>query len=97
MKRHEYIKKHAAELYRLCEKRSKLSKNYLDGDHTPKRKQAMNNDLNWLGMQIAQEEERLAFALGKLLPENAQSEYRPSSFHRYEGIRKELETTKFEL
>lgn len=95
MKRQDYIKQHAVEYKRLCDRRDKLS----DLDYTaltPRRAQQVNADLNWLCMNIAMEEERLAFALGLLLPENARKEYRPSSFHRYDGIGNELSKTKFE-
>ena len=96
MKRYEYIKKHATELSKLCVKRKKVSERY-QSDISQKMKQNLNAELNFLGMHIEQSEERLSFALGKLLPENAISEYRPSQFQRYDGIRKELENTKFEL
>ncbi len=41
-------------------------------------------------MYIAQEEERLLFALGRLKPENARIEYQPGHFQRYPGIADEL-------
>ena len=47
-------------------------------------------------MDIERTKERLAFGLGLLLPEDAQKEYRPSSFHRYDGIGAELEKIRFE-
>lgn len=96
MKRHEYIKKHANELNKLCVKRSKISERCLQGT-TPKMAQKLNAELNFLGMEISKTEERLAYALGYLLPENATIEYNPSAFHRYKGIREELEKTKFDI
>jgi hypothetical protein len=96
MKRHDYIKTHAAILKRDCDKRDKLSARYTSGDLTHKATQKLNAELNFLGMNIAQTEERLAFALGLLLPERAREEYRPSPFHTYKGIRQELERTKFD-
>lgn len=47
-------------------------------------------------MDIERTKERLAFGLGLLLPEDARKEYRPSSFHWYDGIGAELDKTKFE-
>jgi hypothetical protein len=97
MKRHEYIKAQAMELSRLCKKREKVSARYISGDCTYSAMQKLNAELNWLGMDINKTEERLAFALGRLLPEHCIKEYNPSAFHRYEGIQKELENLKFEL
>lgn len=97
MKRHEYIKAQAMELSRLCKKREKLSERYTSGNCTYSAMQKLNAELNWIGMDINKTEERLSFALGYLLPENAIKEYNPSGFHRYEGIQKELERIKFDL
>jgi hypothetical protein len=96
MKRHEYIKSQAMELNRLCIKREKLSQRYQSGQLTHSAMQKLNAELNWLGMDISKTEERLSFALGHLLPQHAIKEYNPSAFHKYEGIGKELERTKFE-
>jgi len=95
MKRHEYIKKQAIELNSLCSKREKLKQRY-NSDLSPKMAQNISAELNFLGMSIDQTEERLSFALGRLLPENARQEYRPSPFHTYKGIRFELEKTVFD-
>lgn len=59
-------------------------------------KKKIDVDLNWLGMQIEQTKERIAFALSFLSPEDARKEYFPSEFHRYPGIREELEGLNFE-
>ena len=96
MKRQDYIKTQAVRLKQLIDKRDKLSDRYASGDLTNKQAQRLSAEMNFLGMEIAQTEERLAFALGYLLPENAQEEYRLSGFHVYKGIRSELERTKFE-
>lgn len=97
MKRHDYIKQHAVELKKQCDKRQRLSDRYTSGDLTHKATQKLNAELNWLGMEIQKTEERLAFALGRMLPEEATKEFNPSSFHRYEGIQGELERIKFEI
>lgn len=96
MKRQDYIKQQALELKRACDKRAKLSERYISGNLTHSAMQKLNAEMNWLGMQIDQTEERLLFALGKLLPENAREFYYPSGFHKYNGIRKELEKIKFD-
>lgn len=96
MKRQDYIKNQAVELKKLFDKREKFSKRYTDGDLSHKQAQKMNAELNFLGMDISKTEERLAFALGLLRPENAQKEYRPSAFHVYSGIQAELEKIKFD-
>jgi hypothetical protein len=96
MTRENYILHWAKELKKLIDKRTKLSERYQSQDTSHKQKQKLNAELNWQGMYIAQAEERLCFALGQLLPENAQSEYRPSPFHCYKGISEELKKTKFD-
>jgi len=95
MKRQDYIKKQASELKRLIDSQEKKNARYCSGNLTHSAMQKLNADMNWNGMHISQTEERLAFALGYLLPENARQEYQPSAFHKYDGIRKELENTKF--
>lgn len=96
MKRHEYIKAHAINLDKLCKKMRAYSEKYSSGNLTSLACQKLNAEMNWLGMNISQTEERIAFGLGLLLPENCISEYNPSGFHKYSGIRFELEKTKFE-
>lgn len=81
MKRQDYIKDQASILKRLVDKREKTSKRYLSDDMSHKQKQNLNAELNFLGMEISKTEERLAFALGFLIPDNAKKEYRPSAFH----------------
>lgn len=96
MKRHDYIKKHANELHRLIMKRLKVSDRMLRGDLSPKQYQKLDAELSWLFMWIGQTEERLAFALGYLLPHEAREEWHPSGWHSYKGIREELEKTEFD-
>lgn len=95
MKRADYIKQQATILKRLCDQRDKKRGCDLM-QLSPKQAQKRSADLNFLGMDIERTKERLAFGLGLLLPEDARKEYRPSSFHRYDGIGKELEKTKFD-
>lgn len=97
MTRAEYIKKHAVELVKLEKKMQRLSERYRDPNASRKQVQKLNVEMNWTGMEIAKTEERLAFALGYLIPENAQETYRPSEWHEYPGIRPELESTKFDV
>lgn len=95
MKRANYIKQQATILKRLCDQRDR--KRCCDlMQLSPKQAQKRSADLNFLGMDIERTKERLAFGLGLLLPENAREEYRPSSFHRYDGIGVELDKTDFE-
>lgn len=95
MKRVDYIKQQASILKRLCDQRDKKRGCDLM-QLSPKQAQRRSSDLNFLGMDIERTKERLAFGLGLLLPEDARKEYRPSSFHRYDGIGAELDKTKFE-
>lgn len=96
MTKQDYIKKQAANYKAACDKRRKMSDRYTSGNLTQKATQNLNAELNFLGMQIQQIEERIAFALGLLLPENAIKEYRPSQFQTYKGIEFELKNTKFD-
>lgn len=96
MKRQDYIKQHASEYKKLCDKRDRLVKESMRTDLTHKRMAAITADLNWTSMYIAMEEERLLFALGRLRPCDARKEYQPGHFQVYEGIAAELENTKFE-
>lgn len=95
MKRAEYVKQQAVILKRLCDQRDKKTRCRLM-ESTSKKAKKIDVDLNWLGMQIDQTKERIAFGLGFLSPEDVRKEYFPSEFHRYPGIREELERLNFE-
>lgn len=95
MKRADYVKLQASILKKLCDQRDKKTKCRLM-ESTSKKAKKIDVDLNWLGMQIEQTKERIAFALSFLSPEDARKEYFPSEFHRYPGIREELEGLNFE-
>lgn len=96
MTRQEYIKKQAANYKVACDKRTRISDRYTSGNLTQSATQKLNAELNFLGMEIEQIEERIKFALGILLPEDARKEYRPSPYHTYKGIEFELKQTKFD-
>ncbi|TAN17214.1 MAG: hypothetical protein EPN37_07105 [Chitinophagaceae bacterium] len=96
MKRQDYVKHHAIELKKMCDKRDKLHEKTISGELSYSQFQKVSAELNFLSMHIEQTKERIAFGLGYLIPENTISEYRPSGFHRYDGIRRELERTKFD-
>lgn len=97
MTREDYILNQARELKKLTSKMKKMSARYLDDNTSQKARQNLNADMNWCGMYIGQTEERLKYALGVLLPENAQETWEPSGWHSYKGIGDELSKTKFEL
>jgi len=96
MTKSEYIRKHAIELDKLHKKMKKYSARYQDPNTSQKQVQKINAEMNWLGMQIGQTEERIAFALGYLLPEEAQKTWEPSGWHVYPGIGEELSKLKFD-
>jgi len=96
MKKQDYIKQQATNYKSLVDQRDKKSLRYTSGNLTQKSTQKLNADLNFLGMEIAKTEERLSFALGLLIPERAREFYEPSPFHKYKGIRFELEQIKFD-
>lgn len=96
MKRQDYIKQHALELKKLCDKRDRLKEASMKTGLTKKRYQSIVADMNFTCMYIAMEEERLLFALGRLRPEDARKEYQPGHFQVYEGIGDELRNLKFD-
>lgn len=96
MKRQDYIKLHASELKKLCDKKDRLRDSLMKDNLSEKRRSVINVDLNFTCMHIAQEEERILFALGRLAPEEARKEYQPTPIQIYEGIGRELMTTKFD-
>lgn len=81
----------------MNKKMKKYSARYQDPNTSRKQVRKINAEMNWIGMHIGQTEERIAFALGYLLPENAQKSWEPSGWHEYPGIGDELAKTKFEL
>lgn len=95
MKREEYIKSLATELYRMRKRRDNLSGKDLM-EMTPKAAQKHNADLNWLGMEMSKTEERIGFAMGFLTLDDLREYYEPSAWHKYEGVRKEMENLKLE-
>lgn len=97
MTKSQYIRKHAIELDKLSKRMRKLSDRYRDPSTSKSQVEKLNAEMNWVGMHIGQTEERIAFALGYLLPEEAQEFWEPSGWHTYPGIRKELERVKFDL
>lgn len=62
---------------------------------TPKRRDKLNADMNWNRMYYEQEKERLGYALGFLTLSQIQDYYEPSGFHKYKGVREELEKITF--
>jgi hypothetical protein len=51
--------------------------------------------LNWEFMFKSKNEERLGYALGYLKISDLRSFYEPSSYHKYDGVKSEMENIKF--
>lgn len=96
MKKQDYIKQQATIYKSLCDKRDKLARRCIEEDMTPKKRQSIIAELDFLGMNIGQTEERLMFALGAITPEQCRSRWKVSAFHVYDGIRGELENLNFD-
>lgn len=62
-------------------------------DLTPKRRQKLNADLSWEYMHLNMNKERIGVALGCLRPEECAEFYEPSGWHKYNGVRTEMERT----
>ena len=95
MIREEYIKIQAVELLKATKKIKRINES-LQNDNTYNRIQKLHAELSWACMEKGQTEERLRFALGDLLIDSVRDFWEPSGWHKYNGIRKELEMLKFD-
>ncbi len=97
MTKEDYILIQARELSKLAKKRKKLSDRSMDtSGMTQKAIQKLHTDMNWEGMNYSMTEERLGFALGHLTLDDLRDTYEPSAWHKYKGIRGEMERLKFD-
>jgi len=97
MTREEYILIQARELNKIAEKRKKLlERSYDTSQMTQNSVQKLYADMNWEGMHYGMTEERLGFAMGYLKLEDLRDTYEPSGWHKYPGIKKEMERLKFD-
>lgn len=90
IKKEFYIKQIAVQLEKNRKRIDSLSSKD-SSQMTQRAIQKMNVDLNWECLHRSMNEERLRFALGDLKPEDCREHYEPSSFHKYRGVRAELE------
>ena len=97
MTREEYILIQAKQLNVTAKKRKKLSERSVDiSQMTEKAVQNLFASMNWEGMNYSMTEERLGFALGHLKLDDLRDYYEPSGWHKYKGIRGEMEKLKFD-
>ncbi len=96
MTREEYIFNQAKELKKLSTKQKKLSERSMSGNLTQKATQNLHADMNWVGMEKSKTEERLGFVMGFLRLSDLREFYEPSAYHKYNGIRAEMEKLKFD-
>lgn len=64
-------------------------------ERTPKQNDKLNVDLNWNRMNYEMERERLGYAMGFLSLNDLRDYYEPSAFHKYKGVRDEMEKIQF--
>jgi len=96
MTKEEYILNEAKNLKRSAQKRKKLlEKSYNTTGMTPKAIQRLHAEMNWEAMHYAMTEERIGFALGRITLDELRDSYEPSGWHKYNGIRGEMEKLKF--
>jgi hypothetical protein len=94
IKREQYIKQIAVSLFDNRKRIDTLqSKDLRNMTQSQRSKHEAN--LNWECMIKSKNEERLGFALGHLKLSELRSFYEPSSFHKYDGIKGEMEQIKF--
>jgi hypothetical protein len=96
MTKYEFANIQAKELVRLEKKKKKINERIFSGDLSYKQTQKIHADLSWVCMHISMCEERLSFALGFITLDQLTAEYKPSGWHTYSGLRKELENLKFD-
>ena len=97
MTREEYILIQAKELNKIAKKRKKLSERSHDTTQmTQGAIQKLHTNMNWEGMNYSMTEERLGFATGHLNLDELRDFYEPSAWHKYKGIRGEMEMLKFD-
>jgi len=97
MTQEDYILNRAKNLKKMIVKRRKLNERiHLFEQMSDKAWQKLNAELHWLSMEIEKEKERIGFVLGHLTLFELQDEYNPSGWHRYEGIKGEMQNLKLE-
>ena len=97
MTKEEYILIEAKNLKRSAKKRKKLlEKSYDTSSMTPRAIQKLHADMSWEGMHYAMTEERLGYALGRITLDELKDYYEPSGWHKYNGVKSEMEKLKFE-
>lgn len=97
MTKEEYILIQAKQLNASAKKRKKLlEKSYDTSQMTQKATEKLYNDMNWEAMSYGMTEERLMFALGCKTLDELRDFYEPSGWHKYKGIRAEMEKLKFD-
>jgi len=97
MTREEYILHQARELNKSAKKRKKLlERSYDTSQMTQNAVKKLYAEMNWEGMHYSKIEERLGFAMGYLKLEDLRDSYEPSGWHKYPGIRKEMEKLIFD-
>lgn len=94
VKREQYIKQVAGTLFdnrkRIDALQSKDLRNM-----TQSQRQKHEANLNWECMSKSKNEERLGFALGHLKLSELRDFYEPSSYHKYDGVKSEMQNIKF--
>lgn len=96
--REEYIETHAKSLLKMCRQRKQLSQRLMKHDQmSDKSWSKLNADYSFLCMEIAKTEERIVYALGYLTLFELRDEYYPSGWHKYEGIKGEVEKLVFKM
>jgi len=97
MTKEEYILIQAKELNKTAKKRKKLlEKSYDTSQMTQNAIQKLYANMTWEAMEYEKTRERIAFASGGLSLNELRDFYEPSGWHKYEGIRKEMEKLKFD-
>jgi len=97
MTKEDYILIQSRTLSVLAKKRKKLSERSMEtGGMTQRAIQKLHTNMNWEGMNYSMTEERLGFALGYLTLDELRDFYEPSGWHKYKGIRGEMEQLRFD-
>ena len=73
-----------------------LKKSYDKTGMTTKAIQKLHKEMGWEAMHYAMTEERIGFVLGRITIDELRDSYEPSGWHKYDGIKGEMQNLKFD-
>lgn len=98
MTKEEYIYNHSKILLRDKRKANAISFNLVNNHDklSEKRWSKLNADYSFLLMEIDKTKERIGYVLGYLTLFEMRDEYNPTGWHKYQGVKDEVKSLKFD-